>query len=403
MLGSLAEGASVLRKPLLSSDTEAAIDACSLFGAGIVGSAEDWAIRGFGGVPQVPDDVIDVGNSGTSLYMAMGLAALCDGSTVLTGDDQIRRRPAAPLIEALNVLGAAVESTRDNGCAPIIVHGRLRGGSVQLDGSKTSQYLSSLLIACPVAQRDSLIEVDNLVEKPYVEMTLRWLADCGVCVECEDYHRFKVPGRQRYKRFEKTIPADFSSATFFLVAAAITGASLTLKGLDMTDSQADKVVVDMLESMGCRVERGASEIRIAGGSLTGARFDLGDCPDALPAMAVAGCFAEGETRLVNVAQARLKETDRIAVMCHELRKMGADIEETIDGLVIRRANLHGAEVNGHMDHRVVMALAVAGLRSDGETIIDTAEAVDVTFPTFVELMTHIGAHMRTVEEDQLVR
>jgi len=347
----------------------------------------------------VPEDVIDVGNSGTSLYIAMGLAALCDGCTVLTGDQQIRRRPAAPLIAALNELGASVESTRGNGCAPVIVRGRLKGGRTRLDGSKTSQYLSSLLIACPAAERDTVIEVDNLVEKPYVEMTLRWLKECGVDVVCENYRTFTVPGRQQYRRFEKTIPSDFSSATFFLVAAAVTGASLTLKGLDMSDSQADKVVVDMLAAMGCRVEKGTSEVRITGGDLTGAAFDLGDCPDALPAMAVAGCFAEGETRLVNVAQARLKETDRIAVMCHELRKMGADIEEMPDGLVIRRSSLRGAEVNGHADHRVVMSLAVAGLSSDGETTIDTAEAVEVTFPTFVELMTSIGGHVRTTEEE----
>ena len=412
-IASLADGASRVREPLVASDTLSALEAYRLLGAEIL-KQEDWAIRGVGGRPRVPDNVIDVGNSGTTLYIALASAALANGCTVLTGDDQIRRRPAQPLIDALNALGAKVESTRANGMAPIVVRGPLRGGKIKLDCSKTSQYLTSLLINCPLASGDTIIEVADLIEKPYIEMTLRWLAEQGIDLENDDsrpdpsrydtwrdrvgsFRLFRIPGGQSYKAFDKSIPADFSSATFFACAAAITGSDLTLPGLDMSDTQGDKAVAGMLARMGAEVEKVPNGLRVTGGPLRGAEFDLGDTPDALPAMAVTACFAEGETRLVNVPQARLKETDRIAVMREELAKMGADIEELPDGLVIRGSRLKPAYVHGHADHRVIMALAIAGLALDGETTVSTAEALSVTFPTFVELMASAGAKMRMLD------
>lgn len=392
-IASLADGESVIRKSLVASDTLSAVHAYRLLGAEIL-KQDDWVVKGTAGRPRVPDNVIDVGNSGTTLYIALGSASLVNGCSVFTGDDQIRRRPADPLIAALNALGADVESTRGNGMAPIIVRGRLKGGSVKLDGSKTSQYLTSLLINCPLAEGETVIEVENLVERPYVEMTLNWIERQGIEVENHGFERFVIPGGQRYKPFDRAIPADWSSAAFFLCAAAITGSELTLLGLDLNDTQGDKAIVDILTAMGARIEQVEGGLRITGGKLTGGVFDIGDTPDALPALAVTACFAEGETRLVNVAQARLKETDRIAVMREELSKMGADVEELPDGLIIRGARLHAADVHGHYDHRVIMALAVAGLSLEGQTTVWTAEALSVTFPTFVELMTSVDAEMR---------
>jgi len=391
-IASLADGTSHVREPLVASDTLSAFDAYRLLGAQAV-KTDEWVIRGVGGRPVVPDNVIDVGNSGTTLYIALASAALVNGITVLTGDEQIRRRPARPLIDALNALGAKVESTRGNGMAPIIVRGPVRGGEIKLDCSQTSQYLTSLLLNCPLASGDTVIEVESLVEQPYIEMTLRWLEEQKIVLENDDFRRFRIRGGQGYTAFDKPIPADWSSATFFMCAAAITGADVTLLGLDTNDTQGDKAVAGMLAEMGCKVESVEGGVRIIGGVLKGAEFDLGDTPDALPAMAVTACFAEGETRLVNVPQARLKETDRIAVMCEELSKMGADIEELPDGLIIRGSRLTPAFVHGHADHRVIMALAVAGLALDGETTISTAEALNVTFPNFVELMTSAGADM----------
>lgn len=395
-IASLATGSSWIQNPLISADTLSAVETYRKLGA-LISTGDEWVVEGIGDVPKIPSDVIDVGNSGTTLYMAMGAASLIDGYTVFTGDEQIRERPAGPLLSALNNLGAEAFSTRGNGKPPIVIRGPIKGGHTVLDGSMTSQYLSSLLINAPIAENDTDIEVRNLVEKPYVEMTLAWMSEHGVFCEHDGFERFHILGGQRYEPFEAVIPADFSSATFFLCAAAITGSELTLLNLDMHDTQGDKAVVSMLEEMGAKVEQLPEGIKITGGPLKGGEFDLSGTPDALPAMAVTACFAEGKTRLYNVAQARLKETDRICAMRHELATMGAEIEETLDGLVIEGRPLHAAKVHGHGDHRIVMALAMAGLACKGATEIDTAEAMNITFPNFVELMQECGATM-TVEQ-----
>ena len=395
-IASLADGVSEIRNPLAAADTLAAVRGCRAFGAEIT-EGENWAVRGIGGDLRTPDDVVDVGNSGTSLYILMGMAALCDGWTIFTGDHQIRGRPAMPLIEALNNLGAQVFSTRGNGAAPIAMRGPMTGGHTDLDGSKTSQYLTGLLISCPLAEKDSLIRPRNVIEQPFIEMTLGWLVEQGIAVERQDFEEFRIRGRQSYHAFSKRIPGDFSSATFFLCAAAITGSELVLGGLDMGDTQGDKAVVRMLADMGAEVDQVGDGVRIRGGRLRGGEFDLNATPDALPALAVTACFAEGTTKLVNVPQARLKETDRIRVMREELTKMGGIVEELPDGLIIHGSKLHAARVHGWSDHRVVMALAVAGLACEGETIIDTAEAIEVTFPNFVELMSRAGAKISITE------
>jgi 3-phosphoshikimate 1-carboxyvinyltransferase len=392
-VGSLASGISRIENPLVSADTLSAVEAYRALGAKIT-LGDEWTIEGTDGKPCVPECVVDVGNSGTTLYIAMGSAGLVDGCSVFTGDDQIRNRPAQPLLEALVDLGAKAFSTRGNGKPPIVITGPMTGGKTTLDGSKTSQYLTSLLLSCPLSSGDSEIEVVRPTEKPYIEMTLAWLDEQGIRYEREGFERFVIPGSQSYKAFEKSIPGDFSSATFFLCAAAITGSTLTLLGLDLNDTQGDKAVIDILAAMGAKIEQVPDGIRITGGDLKGGEFDLSGTPDALPALAVTACFAEGVTRLVNVPQARLKETDRICVMRAELAAMGAEIEERLDGLIIEGGHsLHGTKVRGHGDHRVVMALAVAGLMAEGRTEIDTAESASVTFPNFAELMRSAGAHM----------
>ena len=393
LIATLAEGTSTIRNPLVSLDTDAVVLAARAFGAEVEQKPGAWTVTGTGGKISTPDNVVDVLDSGTTLYLAMGVAALGTGYTVFTGDESIRSRPAQVLIDALRDLGAEVFSANGNGKCPIVVRGPMRGGRTSVR-AVTSQYVSSLLLSCPLAQGDSEIEVTGLNEQPYVQMTLDWLDSQSIRYEASrELDRFMVPGGQDYRAYERSVPGDFSSATFFLVASAVTGSQLVLKGLDMNDSQGDKTVIDMLRRMGANVDASPAGIRVKGAGLRGVELDLNATPDALPALAVAGCLAEGETRLVNVPQARVKETDRIAVMCAELKKMGADISELPDGLVVRRSRLRGAAVQGHSDHRVVMALAVAGLCAEGQTRIDTAESAAVTFPNFVELMRSVGADM----------
>ncbi|MEF8788304.1 MAG: 3-phosphoshikimate 1-carboxyvinyltransferase, partial [Planctomycetota bacterium] len=388
LIGTLACGTSVLRRPLRSADTESCIAACRALGAEVDDESDKrWEIHGTAGRPDPRTHGVDVGNSGTTFFLALTAAALGADEIGFDGDEQLRRRSAGPLAEALRQMGADVWSRNGDDCPPISVCGPIRGGSISIE-CPTSQYLSSLLIGCPLAEGDSDITVPLLNESPYVEMTCDWLRRRGIRFEAKkDFRRVLIPGGQHYADFEAEIPADFSSATFFLVAAAVTSSELFLHGLDMNDTQGDKAVVWMLEEMGCEVETDQEGIRISGPEvLAGGEFDLNATPDALPAMAVAGCLAEGETRLVNVPQARDKETDRISAMAEGLRKMGGEVEELEDGMVLRGTGLSGAEVHGRGDHRIAMALAVAGLAAEGRTEVETAECVSVTFPTFADLM-----------------
>ena len=395
--GLLADGCSEILDPLVSSDTTSCVEMVTCMGADVSREGTVWKVRGTGGNLPVPTNVIDVGNSGTSLYIGMGISALCGGYTVFTGDSQIRNRPAEGLVRSLNDLGAHCVSTRNNGRAPFVIRGPIKGGETNLE-AVTSQYLTALLMASPLASGDTVINVPLLNEKPYVTMTLGWLDHLGLVYQNDDYRTFRISGRQGYKPFSMNIAADFSSATFFLVAGAILGGPVTCLGLDMDDSQGDKEVVNILRDMGADVAVNKSSITVRGGDLKGRVIDLNAIPDALPALAVAGCFASGETRLVNVPQARLKETDRIRVMREELSKLGADIEELPDGLVIRKSRLHPAAVEGRGDHRVVMALSVAGMAIKGGLEISTAEAVSVTFPEFSRLMAGIGGRITSKED-----
>jgi 3-phosphoshikimate 1-carboxyvinyltransferase len=403
VLASLAEGESFIRRPLDSLDTAAAVETCRAFGAEIdTSDSALWKVRGLAGLPRTPDNVVDVANSGTTLYIVMGTAALCpEGYTVLNGDAQTRRRPADKLVAALRDLGAEVFSTRGNGKCPLVVRGPLRGGKTSIEAI-TSQWITSILLCAPCAEGDTELRVTGLNEAPYVRMTLDWLERLGVRLEYDDaFTMFHIPGSQGWKGFDLPVAADFSSATFFLVAGAALDAEIELTGLDMRDSQGDKAVVDYLRAMGARIEvdEAAGLLRLKRGELHGTELDLNATPDALPALAVAGALASGTTRLVNVPQARVKETDRIAVMAMELAKMGVHTEELPDGLVVHGGGLRGSmALHGHADHRVVMALSLAAMAADAPSRIDTAEAVAVTFPTYMDLMRGLGAEMETCSD-----
>lgn len=392
IIAALADGRSRIGRPLISGDTVSAVAMCRAFGAQIEGKPDALEVTGCAGALYGCSEVIDVGNSGTSLFLGLGIAAAGTGEYIFDGDSQIRKRTARALTKSLNDLGAKVHD-QIGGLCPITISGPLQGGETSIE-CPTSQYLSSLLLACPLASGESRIHVPLLNEVPYVEMTLDWLSRQGINVEhSERKDFFRVPGGQSYIPFVGNVPADFSSATFPAVLAAVSGAEITLEGLDMNDSQGDKQVFAILEDMGVRISQSDSGLKVAGYDLNGRDIDLNWLPDALPALSVAACFAKGRTRLLNVAHARLKETDRIKVMCQELTKMGARIKELPDGLEIWGSNLHGASLCGHGDHRVVMALSIAASQAQGSSEIDSAQAVAITFPGFGEMMRGFGVRL----------
>lgn len=283
------------------------------------------------------------------------------------------------------------------GNVPLPSGARSGGGATRVNGI-SSQFLTALLIASPLAPGDTEIFADNLNERPYVEITLDWLRRLGIRFEQKELDWFRVFGGQHYPAFERYLPADFSSATFPLCAAAITGSEILIRGLDFDDHQGDKAVFDYLERMGAQMKTTPEGIWVKAATLKGIDIDMNNTPDALPAMAVTACFAEGTTRLLNVPQARLKECDRIAAATTELKKMGAQVEELADGMIIHHSRLKGTEVHGYDDHRMVMALAIAGLAAEGETVVDTAESASVTYPTFVEDMRTLGACFEITEK-----
>ena len=395
-IASLAEGQSCIQRPLISSDTVSAVECYSALGAKIdTKNPKEWLVNGTAGQILPPADAIDVGNSGTTLRIAAGSAALGHSADpiIMTGDKQIQSRPIEPLLEALRDLGVDAKSVNSNGKAPISITGPLKGGKTTIE-CITSQYLSSLMLACPLAENNTTINLSLLNEPGYVQMTLDWLNRQNIRYENNNMESFKIFGGQKYKRFDAKIPADFSSATFFLCAGAVLDADITLIGLDFSDSQPDKAVVNYLKSMGADIKIDGDQVRVRKSQLKGVEIDMNRTPDALPAMAVTAAMAEGTTKLVNVAQARNKETDRIKCMAEELAKLSIKTEELPDGLIIHGGQIKAAEVNGRDDHRIVMALSLAGMAVEGETVIDTAEAMNVTFPDYVKLMCNIGAKMQ---------
>lgn len=392
-IASLAEGNSLIRSPLISSDTLSSVSCYKALGAKIDASDDTvWKVTGNGGNINAPEEMVDVGNSGTTLRLAMGSASLVwpGKSITFTGDEQTCTRPIGPLMDALINLGAQCVSLNGDCKAPVKVTGKIAGGTTPI-AAFTSQYLSSLLLCTPLALKDSEIIINLLNEPGYVQITLDWMDKQNIKYENQNMKKFLIKGRQKYKGFDSPIPADFSSATFFLCAAALLGDKVTLLGLDFSDSQPDKAAVDYLKAMGADITVNSDSVTIRASELHGTEIDMNATPDALPAMSVTAAFAKGQTRLVNVPQARTKETDRIACMAKELAKMGVDVEELPDGLVINGGKPKPTQAKGWGDHRIVMALSIVGMMLDGKVTVDTAEAMNITFPGFVELMKNLGA------------
>lgn len=397
LIALFANGVSTLHNALDSQDTQACIELCRRLGARITFKTDipvpTLVIDSTAIASEKEEITIDCANSGTTLYLASAMcAAGCTSKSIrFSGDEQLLKRPIGPLLESLRDLGATIEP-KDSTTIPFTIHGPLDGGRTSIE-CRTSQYLSALLLACPMAQSDSTIEVPLLNEKPYVKMTQYWLEKQKMDYSYNDeLSLFHIKGNQHYKTFTECIGGDYSSATFFFCAAAMTGGTITVNGLDRSDPQGDKAVLSVLEQMGCTVEWNGNSVTLNGPQrLKAGEFDLNDIPDALPALAVASCFADGKTKLYNVKQARLKETDRIATMARCINELGGNAVELDDGLEIHPVESFTAkEIDGCNDHRIAMSMALASLRSAGSLTIRGAQAAAVTFPTFFELLAKVS-------------
>lgn len=395
-IGLLAMGKSKVLSPLISFDTRATIDAVRILGGEVSRQEDVWQVTGTGGKLKPRANIIDVKNSGTTLRLMSAIAALSPKAVSLTGDESIRARPMGQLIEALAKLGADARCEGLRGRPPVVVGGGLKGGDVEISGAVSSQFISALLLACPYAKDDVELHVTELRSRPYVEITLEMLDAAGARVKRNpDLSEFEIPSRQVFKAVEFDIPGDFSSAAFILGAAALIGTSVRMSNLDVRGAQGDKRIVDLLREFGAEIEVRGKNIEVSSpGRLSGIEVDCGDNPDLVPVLAVLGSVADGQTILTNIPHLRYKETDRLRALRVELSKLGAEVEELPGELRIRGVRqLKGARLSSYGDHRMAMALAIAGLVARGETVIDGAESIQVSYPSFVEDMRKLGAKL----------
>jgi 3-phosphoshikimate 1-carboxyvinyltransferase len=337
--------------------------------------------------PFAPEADLFVGNSGTTIRFLTAMLGLSHGNYRLDGIPRMRERPIADLLDALTQLGVDARSENGNGCPPVVIRANgLRGGEVSVRADVSSQYLSGLLLVAPFAEGETVIRVDGArVSEPYIEMTLDMLQQWGLTFTSEAGPAYRIPGRQRVREIENyvdyAIEPDASAASYFWAAAAITGGRVTVSGLNRKSLQGDVRFVDVLERMGCRVEECEAGISVHGKPLRGVDVDMNDISDTVMTLGAVACFADGPTAIRNVGHIRHKETDRIAALATELRKLGAEVEERADGLTITPRPLRGCAVDTYNDHRMAMSLALVGLKVPGVVIRDPG-CVAKTYPGF---------------------
>lgn len=389
----LADGVSVLTNVLLAEDTLLMIEALRSLGVAVTVDERGCAAEVSGCRGHLPESEVELfcGNSGTCMRFLTALAALGEGRYRLDGVARMRKRPVGALASALQSLGAGIEYADQEGFCPLTVHAHgIRGGTVEFDSPQSSQMVSALLLVAPYARRDVFIEVrGTLPSRPYLRMTTGVMARFGVEILADGTTgatRIVVEAPRRYQATSMTIEPDASNAMYFLAAAAVAGGRVTVRALGSESLQGDVEFVSLLSRMGCAVRRDADSITVqgppAGTPLRGIDVDLNDMPDMVPTLAVLALFAEGRTTIRNVANLRVKESDRLAALRFELTKVGAVVEESADGLsVAPPRRLVAAEIDTYDDHRMAMSFALVGLRCPGLVIRDP-ECCSKTYPGF---------------------
>ena len=401
LVAALADGESALRGGLVSDDTEVMIAALRELGCAIelrapskgTSQEESWRVQGCAGEFCAPARTLQIENSGTSARFLTAAVTQSAGTVEIDGNARMRERPISDLVDALVKLGVDVEILGTAGCPPVRVRGGgLAGGDVGIDASRSSQYVTAILLTAPYARTDVVLHFEGgvLVSRPYVELTLDVMRSFGAAVDWVGADAVRVEHGRTYRGREFDIEPDASAAAYPFCAAAITGGRVRVEGIPTGSRQADFALLDILERMGCGVVRGDgfAEVRGTEGGLCGVDVDMNDLPDASLALAVVAAFAQSPTRIRNVANLRIKETDRLHALESELRKLGAGAHATHDTLTIEPAPLHGTAIDTYDDHRMAMAFSLAGLRVSGVAIRDPG-CVTKTWPgyfTFLELL-----------------
>lgn len=389
-LAALAKGDSTLDGVLHSNDTHWMTEAWKLLGVSISETPEKkLLIKGCDGTIAPCTKDLYCENAGTAMRFLTAILCLGSGRYRLTGNSRMYERPIKDLIEPLNKIGCKLVDERASGCPPLLIEGTgFPGGNIELDGSKSSQYLSAIMMTAPFAKsKNTNITIKgSLVSRTYIEMTLKIMQDFGAEVFWQEENKIEIPGKQSYQAQHYQVEGDASSASYFFVAAAICQGDVTIKGLNRNSTQGDLGLVSILEKMGCKVEWGQEQVRLIGRPLTGISVDMNTMSDVAMSLAVAALFAQGKTTITNVGNMRIKECDRITAICTELKKLGARLDEWEDGFSIEGSQpLKGAAIETYDDHRMAMSLALIGLKVPGLVVKEPA-CVSKTFPNYFDML-----------------
>jgi 3-phosphoshikimate 1-carboxyvinyltransferase len=397
-VASLVDGESTVKNPLFSRDTLSTISACKALGVIIRKDNFDVLIKGRHRFA-VPENVVNADNSGTTIRLIATMSALVkEGLTVLTGDESLRKRPMQPLLDSLSNLGVLSYSTKMDGTPPLIIRGGgIKGGTTTVDGSMSSQFVSSLLISCIYADSTVVLRIKgDQVSKPYIESTLATMKAFGVIVENEGFREYHLPSAP-YRPTIFDVPSDLSSAALLLTAGLTLGDELTVTGINFHLPQGDSDILDIIRSMGgkIKVDRQKGEIRVYGTEqLCGGEFDLSDTPDLLPVVSTLALKARSQVKITGIRHARLKETDRVANIASQLTKVGATIKEGKNELLIRAPKtLKNASLESFNDHRLFMAFTIVAMLTKKSTLAGV-ESVDVSYPNFIQDLMELGGNIK---------
>jgi 3-phosphoshikimate 1-carboxyvinyltransferase len=399
LLAALSRGVTEVYNLLDSDDTNRMAESLQRLGVSLELSQENTVCRvqGLGGPFPQQETELFLGNSGTTIRTICAALCLGEGDFTLTGDPRMYERPIKDLVDALRQLGAEIEYLAADGYPPLRIHAKgIPGGRVSIRGNVSSQYLTAALLSAPLARQDMVIDVvGDLVSKPYIDMTVAVMRRFGASVEADGYRQFRVPGGQGYQSpGSALVEGDASSATYFLAAAAVKGGTVRVNGVGSSSVQGDVQMADVLEQMGAPVRRGEDWIEVSRGDLRGVDLDLNHIPDAAMTVATTALFAKGKTTIRNVGNWRVKETDRLAAMAAELRKVGAEVEEGEDYLGITPPErIIPAAIDTYNDHRMAMSFSLAAL-GDAPITINNPECVSKTFPDYFEQLAGIASPNR---------
>jgi 3-phosphoshikimate 1-carboxyvinyltransferase len=382
--GMLANGTTIIKNPTFCDDSIVALNIAQSLGAVVKKNGNFVSICGGG---QVKNTELNCGESGLCIRMFTPIAASFNQKIILHAKGTLLNRPVFMLEEPLKKLG--VECYTNSGLPPVSVKGPIKGGIVNIDGSISSQILTGFLFALPHSAADSIIIVNNLKSKPYIDMTLSVLKNFGIEIENENYKIFKVNGNQKYKSYESFIEGDWSSASFFLVAGAISG-RIEIQSIDINSTQADKAILIAIERAGAKIMLKNNSVLVNKNKLNAFKFDATDCPDLFPPLVVLASNCKGVTEIEGASRLRYKESNRAIVLKNEFLKIGIKIELNDDLMLVYGSKISGGEFNSHNDHRIAMAGAIAAINAVNPIKIQNNECVAKSYPDFFDDFSNVG-------------